>query len=202
MSTRLQCLVKILMLIFRQDFEAEVWSLSCCWSLVVVMTQCKIEFTYASHCVSKNLTPCRMLKKCFWWLKLTAGTIAFRICMTRYRPKLTVGLGKLCKIKHLKQGNQWKPELFRKLLCTRKFPIGKFFGASGHGILTHSGYRKFIWKEGTKIFDPVLVVPNRVSATKCGPLAKKWGVTKNVNVFMALNMQFIFYCKETVVSLS
>ena len=29
------------------------------------MTQCKIEFTYASHCVSKNLTPRRMLKKCF-----------------------------------------------------------------------------------------------------------------------------------------
>ena len=26
------------------------------------MTQCKIEFTYASHCVSKNLTPRRMLK--------------------------------------------------------------------------------------------------------------------------------------------
>ena len=25
-------------------------------------TQCKIEFTYASHCVSKNLTPRRMLK--------------------------------------------------------------------------------------------------------------------------------------------
>ena len=29
------------------------------------MTQCKIEFTYASHCVSKNMTPRRMLKKCF-----------------------------------------------------------------------------------------------------------------------------------------
>ena len=27
-------------------------------------TQCKIEFTYASHCVSKNMTPHRMLKKC------------------------------------------------------------------------------------------------------------------------------------------
>ena len=26
------------------------------------MTHCKIEFTYASHCVSKNLTPRRMLK--------------------------------------------------------------------------------------------------------------------------------------------
>ena len=27
------------------------------------MTHCKIEFTYVSHCVSKNLTPRRMLKK-------------------------------------------------------------------------------------------------------------------------------------------
>ena len=28
-------------------------------------TQCKIEFTYVSHCVSKNLIPCRMLKTSF-----------------------------------------------------------------------------------------------------------------------------------------
>ena len=27
------------------------------------MTQCKIEFTYASHCISKNLTSIKMLKK-------------------------------------------------------------------------------------------------------------------------------------------
>ena len=27
------------------------------------MTQCKIEFTYASHCVSKNVMPRRMLRK-------------------------------------------------------------------------------------------------------------------------------------------
>ena len=27
------------------------------------MTQCKIEFTYASHSVSKNLTPRTILKK-------------------------------------------------------------------------------------------------------------------------------------------
>ena len=30
-----------------------------------IRTQCKIEFTYASHCVSKNLTPHRMLKTSF-----------------------------------------------------------------------------------------------------------------------------------------
>ena len=28
-------------------------------------TQCKIKFTYACHCVSENLTPCRMLKTSF-----------------------------------------------------------------------------------------------------------------------------------------
>ena len=28
-------------------------------------TQCKIEFTYASHCVSKNVMPRRMLKNVF-----------------------------------------------------------------------------------------------------------------------------------------
>ena len=31
----------------------------------IIMTQFKIGFTYASHCVSKNVTPRRMLKKCF-----------------------------------------------------------------------------------------------------------------------------------------
>ena len=30
LSTRVQGLVKILKLMFRQDFEAEVWSLFCC----------------------------------------------------------------------------------------------------------------------------------------------------------------------------
>ena len=30
LSTRFQGLVKFLMLMFRQDFEAEVWSLFCC----------------------------------------------------------------------------------------------------------------------------------------------------------------------------
>ena len=35
------------------------------WMFATVTTQCKIKFTNASHCVSKNLTPRRMLKKCF-----------------------------------------------------------------------------------------------------------------------------------------
>ena len=33
--------------------------------ITIIMTQFKIGFTYASHCVSKNVTPRRMLKKCF-----------------------------------------------------------------------------------------------------------------------------------------
>ena len=37
LSTIFQGLVKILKLMFRQDFEAEVWSLFCCWCLVVAM---------------------------------------------------------------------------------------------------------------------------------------------------------------------
>ena len=37
LSTRFQGLVKILKLMFRQDFEAEVWSLFCCRCLVVAM---------------------------------------------------------------------------------------------------------------------------------------------------------------------
>ena len=66
-----------------QTTPAASWEVqSCTWDnalLVImrtkmVMTQCKIEFTYASHCVSKNVTPRRMLKK----------------CLTCYRQKLTV----------------------------------------------------------------------------------------------------------------
>ena len=46
------------------------------------MMQCKIEFTYASHCVSKNVTPRRMLKKNFPMFLLNGDIIAFRIFMT------------------------------------------------------------------------------------------------------------------------
>ena len=45
--------------------------------------------------------------------------------------------------------NSWKMEIFCKSLCTRKFSMGKFFGASTHGIVTHSGFRKCLWKVGT-----------------------------------------------------
>ena len=36
-------------------------------------------------------------------------------------------------------------ELFCKTLRTQKFWTGKFFGASTHGILTHSGFRKCVF---------------------------------------------------------
>ena len=36
----------------------------------------------------------------------------------------------------------WKMEILCKSLRTRKFSMGKFFGASTYGILTHSGFRK------------------------------------------------------------
>ena len=40
--------------------------------------QCKIELTYTSHCVSKNLTPRRMLKKCFLIAKINHWNNSFR----------------------------------------------------------------------------------------------------------------------------
>ena len=43
-----------------------------------VKTQCKIEFTYASHCVSKNVTPRRMLKKCFLIAKINRWNNSFQ----------------------------------------------------------------------------------------------------------------------------
>ena len=51
-------------------------------------------------------------------------------------------------------GISWKREIFCKSLRTRKFSMGKFFGASTHGIVTHSGFIKCIWKVGTTNFWP------------------------------------------------
>ena len=45
------------------------------------MTQCKIEFTYASHCVSKNMTPRRMLKKCFRISQMNRQIQMYQICI-------------------------------------------------------------------------------------------------------------------------
>ena len=75
-------------------------------------------------------------------------------------------------------GNWRKSKLLGKTLCTRKFSTGKFFGASIHGILAHSEFRKSIWKGGTIFFEPDLVARSGVSATKCDPLARMRGVKK------------------------
>ena len=58
------------------------------------MTQCKIEFTYASLCQQKSDASQDAEKVFLKQLKLSAGTRALRICMICYRPKLTVWLEK------------------------------------------------------------------------------------------------------------
>ena len=40
-------------------------------------------------------------------------------------------------------GNSRKSDFLGKALRIRKFSTGKFLGASAHGILTHSGFRKY-----------------------------------------------------------
>ena len=48
------------------------------------------------HCVSKNLTPRRILKKCFLIAKINHWNNSFpRVCMTCYSQKMTVWPGKL-----------------------------------------------------------------------------------------------------------
>ena len=69
-------------------------------------------------------------------------------------------------------GISWKMEFFCKSLRTRKFSMGKFFGASTHGIVTHSGFRKCIWKVGTTNFDPVLPARSWEMPVKCELPAK------------------------------
>ena len=82
------------------------------------MTQCKIEFTYASLCQQKSDASQDAEKVFLKQLKLSAGTRALRICMICYRPKLTVWLEKLILStkKHLKSWTTfWKGRLWRVL---------------------------------------------------------------------------------------
>ena len=73
--------------------------------------------------------------------------------------------------------NSWKREIFCKSLRTRKFSMGKFFGASTHGIVTHSGFRKCIWKVGTTNFWPCFACP------KLGDAGRTRVASKNRAVF-------------------
>ena len=59
------------------------------------MTQCKIEFTYASHCVSKNLTPRRMLKTSFLIAQISRWNNSFQNMYDMLCAKMTVWPGKL-----------------------------------------------------------------------------------------------------------
>ena len=68
--------------------------------------------------------------------------------------------------------NQWKTELFCKSLRTRKFSTRKFFGVSTQEILTHSGFRKCIWKVGTTYFWPCFGRPKLGECDKMGSVSK------------------------------
>ena len=57
--------------------------------------QCKIEFTHASHCVSKNLTPGRMLKKDLLIAKINRWNNSFQNMYDMLQAKWTVWPGKL-----------------------------------------------------------------------------------------------------------
>ena len=87
--------------------------------------------------------------------------------------------------------NQWKMELFCKTLRTRKFWTGKFFGASTHGILTHSGFRKCIWKVGTTNFWPCFGRPKLDECEKMGSVSKIMSRCKKIPLpqFSNLSLQ-------------
>ena len=87
--------------------------------------------------------------------------------------------------------NSWKREIFCKSLRTRKFSMGKFFGASTHGIVTHSGFRKCIWKVGTTNFWPCFACP------KLGDAGRTRVASKNRAVFRkTLQPQFSYFSLE------
>ena len=75
--------------------------------------------------------------------------------------------------------NPRKSDFLGKALRTRKFPTGKLFGATNHGILTHSGFRKccrFGWP--SLCFEVTgaqseAISQKRVFLQKMRPVAKK-----------------------------
>ena len=68
-----------------------------------------------------------------------------------------------------RQGNPWKTELFRKSLRTRKFSMGIFLGHPENPYALRISKKKFGPCFGRRIW---------MSGTKCGSLAKIWGVKK------------------------
>ena len=71
-----------------------------------------------------------------------------------------------------------KSDFLGKTLCTRKFSTGKFFGASTHGILTYSGFRKCNCFGWPSLRFEVTVAQNEVIGQKLEVLQKIRGVTK------------------------
>ena len=70
-----------------------------------------------------------------------------------------------------------KRNFFVNRSVPENFQPQNFFGSSSHGILTPHNSINLYERGVLQIFDPFLVVPSRVRATKCDPLAK--GVQKN-----------------------
>ena len=86
--------------------------------------------------------------------------------------------------------NQWKIDFFCKTLRTRKFSRGKFFGASTHGILTHSGFRKCIWKVGKTNFWPCFCWPKLGECDKMGSVSKIMRCSKKMYLPQFSNLSF------------
>ena len=73
-------------------------------------------------------------------------------------------------------GNSRKSDFLGKMLHTRKFSTGKFFGAATHEILTHSGFRKCSWFGWRSLHFEVLAAQSEVMVMV---MPKTGGVTKN-----------------------
>ena len=74
-------------------------------------------------------------------------------------------------------GNSRKSDFLGKTLCTLKFSTGIFFGATTHGILTHSGFRKCSRSGWPSLrFE---AAQSEVIGQKLEVLQKIRGVTKN-----------------------
>ena len=66
-----------------------------------------------------------------------------------------------------------------KVLRTRKISTGRFFGAGTHGILTHSGFRKYSRLGWPSLLFEVIAAQSEVIGQKPVVLQKIRGVTKN-----------------------
>ena len=75
--------------------------------------------------------------------------------------------------------NSRKSDFLGKTLRTRKSSTGKFFGATTHGILTHSGIRECSQFGGPSLRFEVIAAQSEVIGQKPVSFQKIRGVTKN-----------------------